>query len=92
MVMRNDSFIDEMNCAVISLLQKCPVVVSDSLCAIGENYIKETADASLVSSRKLRLLNRLRLVNEDGRNPELVLLLLLALCGAEVCHLFIMNF
>ncbi|KAK7210726.1 hypothetical protein V2G26_017904 [Clonostachys chloroleuca] len=84
MVMRNDSFIDEMNCAVISLLQKCPVVVSDSLCAIGENYIKETADASLVSSRKLRLLNRLRLVNEDGRNPELVLLLLLALCGAEL--------
>ncbi|CAH0036337.1 unnamed protein product [Clonostachys solani] len=84
MVMSNDSFIDEMNCSVISLLQQCPVVVSDSLCAIGENYIKETADASLVSSRKLRLLNRLRLVNEDGRNPELVLLLLLALCGAEL--------
>ncbi|VUC26929.1 unnamed protein product [Clonostachys rosea] len=84
MVMSNDFFIDEMNCAVISLLQQCPVVVSDSLCAIGENYIKETTDASLVSSRKLRLLNRLRLVNEDGRNPELVLLLLLALCGAEL--------
>ncbi|ERT03469.1 hypothetical protein HMPREF1624_01784 [Sporothrix schenckii ATCC 58251] len=90
MVMNNSMFINEMNGAVLSLLQVSPIVVGDSLCAIGENYIKEMAgdnpDSNIASHRKARLLSRLRLLNEDGTSPELVLLLLLALCGAELTN------
>lgn len=90
MVMSNSMFINEMNGAVLSLLQVSPIVVGDSLCAIGENYIKEMAGdgpgSNIVSHRKTRLLSRLRLLNEDGSSPELVLLLLLALCGAELTN------
>ncbi|KAJ5676043.1 hypothetical protein N7462_008940 [Penicillium macrosclerotiorum] len=85
MVMSNDFFINEMNGAVISLLQQSPTAVGDSLAAIGENYVKEAVNSALVSSRKMRLLSRLRLINEAGNSPELVLMLLLALCGVEVC-------
>ncbi|CAK7275174.1 hypothetical protein SEPCBS57363_006545 [Sporothrix epigloea] len=90
MIMSNSIFINEMNGAVLSLLQVSPIVVGDSLCAIGENYIKEMAGdgpgSNIVSHRKTRLLSRLRLLNEDGSSPELVLLLLLALCGAELTN------
>ncbi|CAK7268263.1 hypothetical protein SEPCBS119000_002971 [Sporothrix epigloea] len=90
MIMGNSMFINEMNGFVLSLLQVSPIVVGDSLCAIGENYIKEMAGdgpgSNIVSHRKTRLLNRLRLLNEDGSSPELVLLLLLALCGAELTN------
>lgn len=84
MVMSNDFFIHEMNGAVISLLQQNPTAVGDSLAAIGENYVKDTVDAAVASNRKMRLVSRLRLINEDGSSPELVLLLLLALSGVEV--------
>ncbi|EPE09251.1 c6 zinc finger domain protein [Ophiostoma piceae UAMH 11346] len=109
MVMSNSFFINEMNGAVLSLLQVSPIVVGESLCAIGENYIKDmdkdtsrtikhgdgkdnsspesdTGPSNVVSHRRTKLLSRLRLLNEDGKNPEIVLLLLLALCGAELTN------
>lgn len=84
MIMDNEFFVQEMNGAVISLLQQSPTAVGDSLAAIGESYVKDSMDLALVLNRKMRLLRRLRLINEDGSNPELVLMLLLALCGVEV--------
>ena len=113
MVMSNSFFINEMNGAVLSLLQVSPIVVGESLCAIGENYIKDmdknssrhtighgdddkhkhtnspesdAGPSNAVSHRRTKLLSRLRLLNEDGKNPEIVLLLLLALCGAELTN------
>ncbi|KAL4784442.1 fungal-specific transcription factor domain-containing protein [Aspergillus varians] len=84
MVMSNELFVHEMNGAVISLLQQSPTAVGDALAAIGENYVKEAVDSALVSNRKMRLLSRLRMINEGGNSPELVLMLLLALCGVEL--------
>ncbi|KAJ5904053.1 fungal-specific transcription factor domain-containing protein [Penicillium tannophilum] len=84
MIMDNEFFVREMNGAVISLLQQSPTAVGDSLAAIGESYVKDSMDLALVLNRKIRLLRRLRLINEDGSNPELVLMLLLALCGVEL--------
>lgn len=84
MIMDNEFFAQEMNGAVISLLQQSPTAVGDSLAAIGESYVKESLGLALVMNRKMRLLRRLRLINEDESNPELVLMLLLALCGVEV--------
>jgi hypothetical protein len=84
MIMNNDVFVQEMNGAVISLLQQSPTAVGDSLAAIGESYVKDSVDLALVLNRKMRLLSRLRLIDENGSNPELVLMLLLALCGVEV--------
>ncbi|RDW59322.1 Zn(II)2Cys6 transcription factor domain-containing protein [Aspergillus mulundensis] len=84
MVMSDDSFIREMNGAVISLLQHSPTAVGDALAAIGENYLKEAVDSALVSNRKVRLVSRLRLVSEEENGPELGLMLLLALCGVEL--------
>ncbi|KAJ5806401.1 fungal-specific transcription factor domain-containing protein [Penicillium pulvis] len=82
--MDNEFFVQEMNGAVISLLQQSPTAVGDSLAAIGESYVKDSMDLALVLNRKMRLLRRLRLINEDGSNPELVMMLLLALCGVEL--------
>ncbi|KAH8690125.1 fungal-specific transcription factor domain-containing protein [Talaromyces proteolyticus] len=82
-VMSND-FVDEMNRAVIPLLQRNPTAVGDSLCAIGENYIRDTMGATLIPNRKTRLLSRLRFANEHENSPELVLMLLLGLSGAEI--------
>ncbi|CAI7598889.1 unnamed protein product [Penicillium glandicola] len=84
MVMSNDFFIHEMNRATISLLQQSPTAVGEALAAIGENYVKDAVEYALVSNRKMRLLSRLRLTNKDGNSPELVLMLLLALCGVEL--------
>ena len=56
-----------------------------ALAAIGENYVADSLlDCALVSTRKTRLLSRLRLISEEDSSPELVLMLLLALCGVEV--------
>ncbi|KAJ0415575.1 fungal-specific transcription factor domain-containing protein [Aspergillus carlsbadensis] len=84
MIIRNDFFISEMNGAAIALLQQSPTAVGDALAAIGENYIADSLDSALVSNRKTRLLSRLRLINEEESSPELVLMLLLALCGVEL--------
>lgn len=81
MIMDNEFFVQEMNGAVISLLQQSPTAVVNSLAVIGESYVKDSMGFALVLNRKMRLLRRLRLINEDGSNPELVLMLLLALCG-----------
>ncbi|KAL4906384.1 fungal-specific transcription factor domain-containing protein [Aspergillus multicolor] len=84
MVMSDDCFIREMNGAVMSLLQQSPTAVGDALAAIGENYLKGAVDSALVSNRKLRLVSRLRLINEEENDPELALMILLALCGVEL--------
>lgn len=86
--MSNDFFITEMNAVVLSLMQQSPADVCDSLSAIGENYLKDTSSSALVSNRKSRLLSRLQRANERGSSPELVLLILLALCGAELTDPF----
>ncbi|KAL2839741.1 fungal-specific transcription factor domain-containing protein [Aspergillus pseudoustus] len=84
MIISNDFFISEMNGAAIALLQQSPTAVGDALAAIGENYVADSPDSALVSNRKTRLLSRLRLINEEESSPELVLMLLLALCGVEL--------
>ncbi|KAL3461771.1 fungal-specific transcription factor domain-containing protein [Aspergillus heterothallicus] len=84
MIINNDFFISEMNGAAIALLQQSPTAVGDALAAIGENYVSDSLDSALVSNRKTRLLSRLRLINEEESSPELVLMLLLALCGVEL--------
>ncbi|KAL2783202.1 fungal-specific transcription factor domain-containing protein [Aspergillus keveii] len=84
MIIRNDFFISEMNGAAIALLQQSPTAVGDALAAIGENYVADSLDSALVSNRKTRLLSRLRLINEEESSLELVLMLLLALCGVEL--------
>lgn len=82
----SDTFVNEMNAVSISLLQRSPAALGDALSAIGEIYLKDTVSSSAiqVSCRKTRLLSRLRAVNEDGSSLELVLALLLGLCGVEV--------
>jgi hypothetical protein len=86
MIIRNDFFISEMNGAAIALLKQSPTAVGDALAAIGENYVADSLDSAIVSNRKTRLLSRLRLINEEESSPELVLMLLLALCGVEVSY------
>lgn len=82
----SDEFVAEMNAAVITLLQESPRAVSETLSAIGENYITGSTGSDVVqlSSRKARLLNRVRRVNEDGSSVELILGTILGLCGVEV--------
>jgi len=82
--MDNEFFVQEINGVVISLLQQSPTAVEDSLAAIGESYVKDSMGFASVLNRKMRLLRRLRLINEDGNSPELVSMLLLALCGLEM--------
>ncbi|KAL4951937.1 fungal-specific transcription factor domain-containing protein [Aspergillus filifer] len=85
MIINNDVFVEEMNSAAIALLQQSPTAVGDALAAIGENYVADSLmNYALVSTRKTRLLTRLRLINEEDSSPELVLMLLLALCGVEL--------
>ncbi|KAL3477196.1 fungal-specific transcription factor domain-containing protein [Aspergillus californicus] len=85
MIISSDFFVREMNGAVISLLQQSPTAVGDALAAIGENYVSDWGDTALVQvSRRTRLLGRLRRINEEESSPELVLMLLLALCGVEL--------
>jgi hypothetical protein len=87
----SDEFVSEMNAFALALLQQSPTAVCDSLSAIGENYIKDPG-AIQVSNRKMRLVSRLRMINEDGSSLELVLALLLGLCGVEVKLLLLYTF
>ena len=79
-------FVDEMNSSVLQVFQRSPLAVSDSLCAIGEAYLRGSTNTALVpvQNRKLRILARLRKIDSPGVDLELLLILMLGLCAVEV--------
>lgn len=83
-------FVNEMNSSVMKVFQSSPLVVSDSLSAIGEAYLRDSSLPILVSlaNRKARILARLRSLDKRGVSLELLVTIMLGLCAVEVANSF----
>jgi hypothetical protein len=82
-------FVDEMNASVFKVFENSPLVVGDSLSAIGEAYVKDFSLPVLVPvpNRKARILARLRDMDSLGLRVELLVVIMLGLCAIEVRYL-----
>ncbi|EXJ92112.1 hypothetical protein A1O3_00662 [Capronia epimyces CBS 606.96] len=87
MVMNEEGdFMHEMNANALLLLNHDPQVVSDTLCCIGQVYIQQSSNGSMVPAldRKGRALARLQKLANLKHSLEQTVLLLLGLCAMDL--------
>ncbi len=79
-------FVDEMNSSILQIFESSPLLVGDTLSAIGEAYVKDFSFPTLVPvpNRKARILARLRDMDSLGLRVELLLVIMSGLCAVEV--------
>ncbi|WYZ44988.1 hypothetical protein EsH8_VIII_000304 [Colletotrichum jinshuiense] len=82
-------FVNEMNANVMMMLQQDPVVIADTISAIGYSYEIGNAAGSLlpVLNRRAKILANLRTMKPSSYYFEEALFLLLGLCAMELVTL-----
>ncbi|UQC90027.1 NCS1 nucleoside transporter [Colletotrichum lupini] len=79
-------FVCEMNANIVMMLQQDPVVIADTISAIGYSYDVGSSSAALlpVLNRRAKILANLRNMKPSSHYFEEALFLLLGLCAMEV--------
>ncbi|KAK1714261.1 hypothetical protein BDP67DRAFT_554606 [Colletotrichum lupini] len=82
-------FVREMNANIVMMLQQDPVVIADTISAIGYSYDVGSSSAALlpVLNRRAKILANLRNMKPSSHYFEEALFLLLGLCAMELVTL-----